>query len=131
MANKLYEESSVQAIANAIRAKNGTTTKYKIGEMAAAVQDITGAESVTWNQCPEAVREYLANVTYDPNDYSTTQIALYAPAVAVVSNYKPIGKTVGRITYYNTVPNALTPFAGGRRGWNSQTAGLFALDSHA
>lgn len=33
MANKLYEESSVQAIANAIRAKNGTTTKYKIGEM--------------------------------------------------------------------------------------------------
>lgn len=37
MANKLYEEASVQAIANAIRSKNGTTTKYKIGEMAAAI----------------------------------------------------------------------------------------------
>lgn len=37
MANKLYEESSVQAIADAIRAKNGTTTTYKIGEMAAAI----------------------------------------------------------------------------------------------
>lgn len=44
MANKLYEESSVQAIANAIRAKNGTTTKYKIGEMGGAVMGITGGE---------------------------------------------------------------------------------------
>lgn len=113
MANKLYEEASVQAIADAIRSKNGTTTKYKIGEMAGAVQAITGAESVTWHQCPEAVRNYLANVTYDPNDYSTSQIANYAPASAVVSNYKPIGKTVGDITYFNEAPNVLTPFAGG------------------
>ena len=28
-------------------------------------------EHVTWHQCPEAVRNYLANVTYDPSDYST------------------------------------------------------------
>lgn len=117
MANKLYEESSVQAIADAIRAKNGTTTTYKISEMAGAVQAITGAESVTWNQCPEAVRNYLANVTYDPNDYTTSQIANYAPAEAVVSNYKPIGKTVGGVTHYNEVPNVLTPFAsGGKAG---------------
>ena len=40
MANKLYEESSVQAIADAIRGKNGTTTKYKIGEMAAAIEGL-------------------------------------------------------------------------------------------
>lgn len=112
MANKLYEESSVQAIADAIRAKNGTTTTYKISEMAGAVQAITGAESVTWHQCPEAVRNYLANVTYDPNDYTTSQIANYAPATAVVSNYKPIGQTAGGVTHYNEVPNVLTPFAG-------------------
>lgn len=112
MAKKLYEEASVQDIADAIRAKNGTTTKYKIGEMAGAIQGITGAEEVAWHQCPEAVRNYLANVTYDPNDYSTTQIANYAPATAVASNYKPIGKTVGGVTYYNEVPNVLTPFAG-------------------
>lgn len=113
MANKLYEEASVQAIANAIRTKNGTTTTYKIGEMATAVQGITGAENAEWHQCPEAVRNYLANVTYDPNDYTTSQIANYAPASAVVSNYKPIGQTVGGVTYYNEVPNVLTPFAGG------------------
>ena len=37
MANKLYEESSVQDIANAIRQKNGLSTTYKISEMAAAI----------------------------------------------------------------------------------------------
>ena len=37
MANKLYEESSVQAIANAIRQKNGLSTTYKISQMAAAI----------------------------------------------------------------------------------------------
>lgn len=113
MAKKLYEESSVQAIANAIRAKNVSGATYKIGEMAAAVQSITGAEAVAWHQCPEAVRNYLDNITYDQNDYTTSQIDNYAPAAAVVSNYKPIGKTVGGVTYYNEVPNVLTPFAGG------------------
>ena len=117
MAKKLYEEASVQAIANAIRAKNGTTTKYKIAEMAGAVQGIAGAENVEWHQCPEAVRNYLAAVTYDPGDYSTSQIANYAPASAVVSNYKPIGQMAGGVTHYNEVPNVLTPFAsGGKAG---------------
>lgn len=37
MAKKLYEESNIQAIADAIRAKNGETTKYKPSEMAAAI----------------------------------------------------------------------------------------------
>lgn len=110
---KLYEETAVQDIAAAIREKNGTATKYKVAEMGDAVRGITGAEEVAWHQCPEAVRNYLANVTYDPSDYSTSQIASFAPAEAVVSNYKPIGKTVGGVTYYNEAPNVLTPFAGG------------------
>lgn len=110
---KLYEEASVQDIAAAIREKNGGAETYKIAQMGDAVRGITGAEAVAWHQCPEAVRNYLVNVTYDPNDYSTSQIAKYAPATAVISNYKPIGKTVGGVTYYNEVPNVLTPFAGG------------------
>lgn len=40
MGNKLYEESSVQAIATAIRAKNGSTNKYKIAEMGKAVGEL-------------------------------------------------------------------------------------------
>ena len=41
MAKKLYEESSIQAIADAIREKNGETTTYKPSEMAAAITAIT------------------------------------------------------------------------------------------
>ena len=72
---------------------------------------------IAWHQCPEAVRNYLANVTYNPSDYSASQIANYAPAAAVTSNTKPIGTTSGGVTYYNEVPNVQTAFA------NSQTAG--------
>lgn len=111
MAKKLYEEASVQDIAAAIREKTGGAEMYKIAQMGNAVRGITGAEAIAWHQCPEAVRNYLANVTYDPSDYSTSQIANYAPATAVVSNYRPIGKTLGGKTYYNQVPGVETPFA--------------------
>ena len=117
MAKKLYEEASIQAIANAIREKNGTTTKYKVAEMVNAVLALSGIEEIAWHQCPEAVRNYLTNVTYDPNDYSTSQIANYAPATAIVSNYKPVGQAAGGVTHYNEVPNIPTPFAsGGKAG---------------
>lgn len=111
MAKKLYEEASVQDIAVAIREKTGGTETYKVAQMGNAVRAITGAEAVAWHQCPEAVRNYLANVTYDPSDYSTSQIANYAPATAVQSNTKPIGKAVDGKTFYNETPNVLTPFA--------------------
>lgn len=76
--------------------------------------DVSGGavESIEWHQCPELVRNYLANVTYNPNDYSTSQIANYAPATAVVSNYKPIGQEAGGVMHYNEIPLVLTPFAG-------------------
>ena len=70
-----------------------------------------GISNITWNQCPEAPRNFINNVTYDPNDYSTSQIQNYAPATAVVSNTKPIGTTVDGVTYYNEVPDVDTPFA--------------------
>ena len=77
MANKLYNDTSIKAIANAIRAKNGKTDTYTVAEMAGAINDISagGVENVTWHQCPEAPRNFVNNVTYDPNDYSTSQIA--------------------------------------------------------
>ena len=70
-----------------------------------------GISNITWHQCPEAPRNFVNNVTYDPNDYSTSQIENYAPATPVTSNTKPIGKTVDGVTYYNQVPNIATPFA--------------------
>ena len=68
-------------------------------------------ERITWHQCPQDVIDYIESVTYDPNDYSTSQIASYAPSTAVESNTKPIGKTVDGVTYYNEIPNVETPFA--------------------
>lgn len=41
MADKKYEEASIQAIANAIRSKNGSQATYKVSEMAAAISNIS------------------------------------------------------------------------------------------
>lgn len=147
MAKKLYEEASVQDIAVAIREKTGGAEMYKVEQMGNAVRGIAGAVKVEWHQCPEAVRNYLASVTYDPSDYSTSQIASYAPATAVASNYRPIGKTLGGKTYYNQVPGIETPFAsGGKAGtlkpldflryiqtntWNCRDLGGWACDGGA
>ena len=112
------------AIADAIRAKDGTTGTMTLDQMPEKITALSSKVSVEWHQCPELVRNYLANVTYDPNDYSTSQIANYAPANAVVSNYKPIGVTAGSETYYNETPNVKTPFAN-----NSKAGTLKPLDS--
>ena len=147
MAKKLYEEESVQDIAAAIREKTGGAETYKIAQMGNAVRALSGSEAIEWHQCPEAVRNYLASVTYDPSDYSTSQIANYAPATAIASNYKPIGQMAGGVIHYNEIPNVLTPFAsGGKAGtlkpldflryiktntWNVRDLGGWACDGGA
>lgn len=110
--------SAKKAIADAITGKGVTVPAgTKLDGMGALIQSISDVKSIAWHQCPEAVRNYLDNVTYDPGDYSTSQIANYAPATAAVSNYKPIGQTAGGVTHYNDVPNVPTPFAsGGKAG---------------
>lgn len=47
MSKKLYEESDVQAIANAIRTKNGLTDTYTVSQMAAAVLAISSVADHT------------------------------------------------------------------------------------
>lgn len=41
MSKKLYEESNISNIANAIRAKNGSQDTYTTAEMAGAISDIS------------------------------------------------------------------------------------------
>ena len=46
MADKvLCEKSDLVAVANAIRGKNGTTDSYKVGQLASAVEGISGGTS--------------------------------------------------------------------------------------
>nr|DAH21952.1 MAG TPA: tyrosine phosphatase family protein [Caudoviricetes sp.] len=111
MAKVVVTKSLLDSLAQHINAKAGTTGAKTIAQMQATVDGISTKMSVTWHQCPEAVRNYRANVTYDPSDYSNSQIANFAPATPVASNTKPIGKTVGGVTYYNDVPNVETPFS--------------------
>lgn len=96
--------------ANETTSKADTTVHNAIGSLIDGYGQ-GGIEQVIWHQCPEAPRNFVNNVVYDPNDYSTSQIENYAPATALESNTKPIGKTVDGVTYYNQVPNIATPFA--------------------
>lgn len=48
MSLKLYEESDVRGIANAIRARSGSTDTYAIGEMAEAVSELKNAHALTF-----------------------------------------------------------------------------------
>lgn len=44
--NKLYEETDIQNIANAIREKAGTTGTFKVSEMANAISNIKTIDTV-------------------------------------------------------------------------------------
>ena len=141
MANKLYEESSIQAIADAIREKNGTATTYKVANMADAIKAIqTGIEPVehTWNQIPTLVKNYLDNAIYDPSDYTVTNIEDYAPSTVDVNNTYPIGVAIetssgvldrsgyetsvsdGNVTVYNDIPNKYTEYVVRNNGMVSE-----------
>ena len=101
---KLYEEASVQNIANAIRAKNGETTTYKIGEMATAIAAISGSpivddsleNTVQYRQMNLSAAGFLANVDYteNSNDYSVTKVIPYYSATTTYSKEEPDGLKV-------------------------------------
>lgn len=52
MGNVIINDSNLTNIANAIRAKNGTTNTYKPSEMADAITAITGGGSTEWVEPP-------------------------------------------------------------------------------
>ena len=112
MAEYLIQSGTLESVANAIRAKKGTSNAMTPAQMAAEITGITTVENVEWHQDVEAVRNYIANVNYTDVPYAESSITTYAPNPPVISNTKPIGKTVDGTTYYNNVPNANTPFAG-------------------
>lgn len=113
MSEYLIQDTSLTAIANAIRAKTGGAANLTPAQMAAEIAEISTVQTISWHQCPEAVRDFLANVDYTNIPYTQTEIENYAPNPAVaLTNSKPIGETVDGVTYYNNVPNANTPFAG-------------------
>ena len=81
MSNKLYEENDVQAIANAIRTKNGSSDTYMVSEMAQAVLDIPQGTTPTGTK----------QVTIDSAGTTTENVSAYANCEITVpqGQYKP------------------------------------------
>ena len=108
MANVLVEETSLENIADAIRLKNGQTTKYKPAQMADAISAISGGGitptgtkqinitqngTTTENVTNYASAEITANV---PNSYSASDEG------KVVSNGALVSQTSRNVTANGT-----------------------------
>lgn len=77
---KLYEEASVQGIAAAIRAKNGGTATYKIGEMAAAISVIPSRDSVVHADIPDYVKTAALEVAKKVQAVRTSESIVFIAA---------------------------------------------------
>lgn len=112
MSEYLIESGTLEAIANAIRTKKGTSNTMTPAQMATEIAEITTVEAISWHQDSEAVRNYLAQVDYTGVPYTETEINNYLPSSPMpITNTKPAGVTVDDVTFYNEIPNVLTPFA--------------------
>lgn len=114
MSEYLIQSGTLEAIANAIREKNGSTTTYTPAEIAQAIRALNGGrENLAWHQCPEAVRSYLAAAAAAYSDTNVTVIDQYAheKGSQVVADTKPIGYTIDGVTFRDNQPLVATPFA--------------------
>lgn len=111
MADYLIQGSTLDTIAEAINQAAGTQLTMTPADMVAAIRNFVVRQKETWHQDTESVRNYMANVDYTNVPYTTSQIGNYAPDPPVVSNSKPVGKTVDGVTFYNNIPNIETPFS--------------------
>lgn len=80
MAKKLYEESSVQAIANAIRAKNGGSATYKLGEMAAAVAALPSKDAITHADIPSGIKSLALGIAGKVEEVQTPESITFIAA---------------------------------------------------
>ena len=103
MGNKLYEENSVQAIAESIRSKLGVETTYKISEMSGAINTIVkpnGTTNITENGYHNVTAYEQAYVHVEGGITPTGTINIYNNDDYDVTNYaqahvavpQPIGK---------------------------------------
>ena len=90
MANKLYRESAVQNIADAIRQKNGLSSVYKVSQMAQAVLDLrtSGIELITSSQ-----RNNLTEIS--SSDFTTVGDCAFASCSNLTTAEFPECSTIG------------------------------------
>lgn len=95
MAKVVVTKSKLDSLAQHINTKAGTTGAKTIAQMQATVDGITGgAAPVTYSQVNPVVAAYLADVTYSPSDYSTSQVETYASQATTYRKDQPSGVDV-------------------------------------
>lgn len=70
MANKLYDESSIRDIANAIREKKGTSDTYTVSEMKEAILSMNTGSGPS----PTGTLDITANGVYDVETYAEVDV---------------------------------------------------------
>lgn len=79
MANVLVKESSLENIADAIRSKNGQTTKYKPAQMADAITAISGGGGITPTGTKTINITQNGTTTEDVTNYANAQVNVNVP----------------------------------------------------
>lgn len=130
MSEYLIQSGTLGAIADAIRAKKGTSNAMTPAQMADEIAGISDVENVEWHQCPNVVRSYLAAaLAAYPTNGGATIIDQYAPNYINIpedvsrANSKPIGFTVDGVTFYDNEPLVAEPFS-----TQNKAGTLMALD---
>lgn len=80
MAKKLYEEASVQAIADAIREKTGGAETYKIAQMAAAVSAIPSKDNIVHADIPDYIKTAALEVAKKVQAVRTSESIVFIAA---------------------------------------------------
>lgn len=80
MAKKLYEEASVQAIADAIREKTGGTETYKIAQMGDAVRGIPSKDNFIHADIPDYVKMEALEVAKKVQAVRTSESIVFIAA---------------------------------------------------
>ncbi len=104
MANVLVEETSLEDIADAIRSKNGTSTKYKPAEMADAISAISGG-GITPSGTKQINITQNGTVTEDVTNYANAQVNVNVPSVS------PTGTKQVSIAQNGTTTEDVTNYA--------------------
>lgn len=107
---KLYEEASVQDIADAIREKTGGAETYKIAQMGAAVRSIPGGDQITHADIPDYVKDGVLTLAQKVQAVKTASSIVF---VTVADTHHATDEsTGGRQT---SRPETWTPAARSRR----------------
>lgn len=120
MAEYLIQKETLDDIADAIRTKTGENGTMTPAQMPGKINSISTKEDLTWHQCPETPKEFIADVQTNhaynsSNRDDVTYISKYVltdpTEQEAEANTRPIPKVIAGVSYTDNEPLKATPFA--------------------